>query len=445
MKRFLLTTLLILTLTINPVFANTDPHDIIPLKNVHLESDNYVLMDRESGLVLTSKNLNKQIHPASITKVLTTITALEMLEGTPLTTTYELPQSIFDGLDPIASVVDFKAGDIVTLSDILHGIILPSGADATRAISVYLTGTPEGLAINMNEKAKEIGMSQSTFMNTSGLDDSQHLSTVYDLALLVQYSLKNPQFKKLYSKVEYTTSPTPKYPDGIPLTNKSLKDAHERGFDAMYGAKSGYTELAQVSLSSVASTPTGDLIFISTSAQSHEKMQENPAVTDAIAMYERAFNDFKRTVIIPRGNIIGEIPIVHVENRYPVSYEKDIISYLPKGVERSDLQFKLTQAATEFRAPVEANSVLGTLKVVYNDTIIFQDDIINKEPIEASVEVIVLEFLQSMGGIIGISIVATGIVFYFVMKFQKMRRRNHPNKWREAQQQNESTDQDLDF
>lgn len=443
MKRILLTTLLILTLTINPVFANTDPNDIIPLKNVQLESENYVLMDRESGLVLTSKNSDKQIHPASITKVLTTITALEMLEGTPLTTTYELPEIIFDGLDPIASVVDFKAGDTVTLSDILHGIILPSGADATRAISVYLTGTPEGLAINMNEKAKEIGMSQSTFMNTSGLDDPQHLSTVHDLAVLVQYSLKNPQFKKLYSQVEYTTSPTDKYPEGIKLTNKSLNDAHERGFEAMYGAKSGYTELAQVSLSSVASTPTGDLIFVSTSAQSHPDMKENPAVSDAIAMYDRAFNNFKRTVIIPRGNIIGEIPIVHVENRYPVSYDEDIISYLPKGVERSDLEFKLTQAATEFRAPVEANSVLGTLKVVYNDTVIFEDEIINSEPIEASVEVIVLEFLQSMGGIIGISIIAAITIFYFVMKFQKIRKRNHPNKWREAQK-HYNNDQDLD-
>ncbi|MEG0726618.1 MAG: hypothetical protein RR422_03175, partial [Erysipelothrix sp.] len=127
------------------------------------------------------------------------------------------------------------------------------------------------------------------------------------------------------------------------------------------------------------------------------------------------------------------------------SYEKDIISYLPKGVERSDLQFKLTQAATEFRAPVEANSVLGTLKVVYNDTIIFQDDIINKEPIEASVEVIVLEFLQSMGGIIGISIIASGIVFYLAMKFQKIRRKSHPNKWRDAQNKADIDEKDKEL
>lgn len=407
----------------SPTTAYQTQEDLISVQNIMMYSSNYLLMDMESGQVLTQKNGYSKIHPASITKVLTLITALEMLESqnVSLKETYTIPAEVVDDLTSIASVAGFEGGDTVTIEDILYAIILPSGADATRAISMRLTQDPEGLAQHMNATAAKIGMKDSNFLNTSGLDEDDHLSTPYDLALLVQYAMKNKTFAKIYSTVTYTTSPTPTAPNGIELVNRSLEAAHDKGFTDLYGAKSGYTEMAERSLSSVAKRGDSHLIFISTNAPNEDLLFTN--VIDAINVYSRVFDDFKRTTLVTRNTILQEIPILHASSPFPVMLDYDIVTYLPNGIAPQDVAIDVTATQPNFIAPVSQNTDMAKIKISYNTKTVFETQVLAPLDINVKGTKVFMDFMKSIGQVVFIVFLILGALIITIREINRVRLR----------------------
>ena len=136
------------------------------------------------------------MYPASMTKVMTVILALELMDDMKKTTV--ITQSDIDTVwETGASSANFEVGETVTYEDLLYGAILPSGADATRALANNLCGSQEAFVDKMNELAQKLNLKDTHFVNTTGIHDENHYTTVHDMALIVQYAIQNEDFTSM--------------------------------------------------------------------------------------------------------------------------------------------------------------------------------------------------------------------------------------------------------
>ncbi|QIK86906.1 D-alanyl-D-alanine carboxypeptidase [Erysipelothrix sp. HDW6B] len=231
-------------------------------------STTYLLVERESGAILEQLNADQPFHPASMTKIMTTYVALEMMDESQLQDTYTMTHEIFNDLVRMdASVAGFDAGETVRIIDILYGIMLPSGADATRAIADYISGSEAAFVHLMNKKAHELGLKDTHFENTSGLDHPNHLTTAHDLRIMLEAALKNSTFQKIFAASEYHSAPTNYKESGYTWVDKNLEFANRVDpQNPLTGAKSGYTELAGSALASTASIQGKSYMVISAGA-----------------------------------------------------------------------------------------------------------------------------------------------------------------------------------
>lgn len=425
---FILLILSFIMIPLNPntfIYANTENIEytsLISLSSLNLDSSNYILVDLNSGQVLDAKNADEPVYPASITKALTLITAIELLEGTDLKETYyTIPEEVFIGLDPEASVADLVQGESYTINDLLYSIILPSGADATRAISMYLTQDPEGLSTKMNELAKKLGMANSNFENTSGLDDPNHLTTVKDLSLVIQHGLQNETFRKIYTtpRYQYTNE------QGTPyvLSNKALLYAVEEDFAYMSGAKSGYTDLSERSLSSIASKGDIDLLFVSTNATYDYDI--NYSVLDAIKVYNYVFDNYTYQIVPPLEEKIDTVNITQGSYNVDIILDKEIEVLLPNEATLDQLTYTFIPSQEEFIAPVEKDTLLGSLQIFYEDELIYAEDIKTQDIIEIHWFYIFLEYVIEIGKWIVLALViALTLLMGYKYNYKRKRKKS---------------------
>lgn len=222
-----------------------------------------VLYDITGNEIYTAKNYTKKAYPASLTKIMTVIVALENCED--LSDTYKFTKDDIKSLqDENASVAGFAANESVTVEDLLYGAMLPSGADATLGIANYISGSEAEFVKLMNAKVEELGLTGTHFTNASGLHDENHYSTAMDIAMIVKYAVENPkiseEFLKIASAESYTTSQTKKHPDGIVLESifHSRFEGYyvDRDYDGqadaeIFGGKTGFTNESGYSLASI--------------------------------------------------------------------------------------------------------------------------------------------------------------------------------------------------
>lgn len=228
-KLYFLSIFLFLVLTLHifnsPVLARGLPQ---------LSARSAVLIDVETGQVLYNKHMHLKSFPASLTKVLTTIIALE--EGNP----QELVKVSRRAAYQEGSSIYLQEGEKIKLLDLLYGVMLASGNDAAVAVAEHIAGSIEDFAVMMNAKAREMGALNSNFINPSGLPDPDHYSTAYDLAMIMRYALKNGIFREITA----TRNKTIPWADndwgrGLRNHNKLLWQ-----YDDITGGKTGYTRAA---------------------------------------------------------------------------------------------------------------------------------------------------------------------------------------------------------
>ncbi|MGI6752791.1 MAG: serine hydrolase [Eubacteriales bacterium] len=214
-----------------------------------LNAGNAILVDLESNTVLASYHADYKIYPASMTKIMTLIVAAEMIDD--LNATFTITQSIIDhALREGASRAKFEAGETVTILDLMYGAALPSGADATSALAIYVAGSEAEFAKLMNKKAEELGLTSTRFANASGLHHPDHYSTVREIAAIMAYAMDNPLVAQLLSTKSYTTSKTPQHPNGIALSNT--------GFSSINNYSKSDTTFGRVTVTAVKTGYTGE-------------------------------------------------------------------------------------------------------------------------------------------------------------------------------------------
>ena len=246
-----------------------------------------VLMQVKGGKIIGNMKGDEKIYPASMTKIMTVIVAIENLDD--LDQEITLTQEMFQGLyEQDATQAGFQPGETVRAIDLLYGAMLPSGAECCIALADLIDGSESAFVQRMNEKAQALGMSSTHFVTCTGLHDAQHYSTVRDIAVLLQYALQSSDFREIFTAHSYSVAPTAQHPEGFTFYStmfQSLGDASVTGGEIL-GGKTGYTEEAGLCLASLAQVNGREYILVTAGAPgSHDT--EPLHTIDAKAVYNR--------------------------------------------------------------------------------------------------------------------------------------------------------------
>jgi len=242
-----------------------------------------VLIAPERGTVLAQKNAAARMYPASMTKIMTLLVAYEHIEN---------PDEVFTVtntiIDPLyraeASLAGFSAGEEVTLRDLMYGTILPSGAEAAVSLAIYTAGSEEAFVALMNEKAEEMGLTDTHFMNCSGLHHKDHYSTAVEIAMILNYTMQYEECRTILSTYQYTTAPTNKHAEGVSMASTMFSRMYGNEPDGVTirAGKTGYTNEAHQCLASYGEDDLTGEAYIVVTADAEGKFEP---VFDAIKLY----------------------------------------------------------------------------------------------------------------------------------------------------------------
>ena len=257
MKRIIsLVLIFILALGVLPVCAAADEFDPESVSTPYI-----CLMDAATGTVLYEKNSKAQAYPASTTKIMTCILAIENAA--------DINEIVNTGSDveKRGSTCHFSRNEEMPLIDMLYGMMMFSGNDAAKAIAEHIGGSESGFADMMNKKAAELGMTGTHFVKPNGLHKEDHYSTAYDMAVLTRYAMRNETFRKIVSTATYNAAPTNKDSDGYQWYNSNrLLYTKEGEADYKYkyatGVKTGDTTAAGRCLVASAEKDGVELILV---------------------------------------------------------------------------------------------------------------------------------------------------------------------------------------
>ncbi len=245
-----------------------------------------VLMQARGGKIIGEMGSEERIYPASMTKIMTAIVAIEELDD--LEQEITLTSDMFAGLyEQDATQAGFQPDERVRVIDLLYGVMLPSGAECCIALADEIAGSEEAFVELMNKKAARLGMDDTNFRDTTGLHDPDHYSTVKDMAILLKYAIRNDTFREIIESHYHSTPPTNIHPDGITFYStmfQSLSDTAVTGGEIL-GGKTGYTSDAGLCLASFAQV--GDREYILVTAGAPGNTGSPLHVQDAVTIYNR--------------------------------------------------------------------------------------------------------------------------------------------------------------
>ncbi|MDO4552297.1 MAG: D-alanyl-D-alanine carboxypeptidase family protein [Bacillota bacterium] len=323
-----------------------------------------ILINADTGDILYEKDIHQQLYPASTTKVLTAILALENLELTDNVPIDE--EASFTG----GSRIYLLEGEEITVEEVLYGMLLESANDAAVALGKMVSGTTEAFTALMNQKAEELGATDSNFVNPNGLHDPEHVSTVYDMAQIARYAMENEEFRRFVSTYQYTVEAT-NMQDTRYLynTNRLLYDNQytvvvngvTRGclYEGVTGVKTGWTSQAGGCLVAAAERDGTEFIAVVMGSTDMGRFQ------DCITLLDYGFENYKTVWGLSQGAGLGTIKIKRgAENRAEVVLGEDVVLNLPLDATEEMLTIT-TDLEERLKAPVEAGQTAGTVTVSF--------------------------------------------------------------------------------
>lgn len=246
-----------------------------------------ILVDNASGITLAEHDARKRIYPASLTKIMTAVLAVE--NTVDMEEEITIPADFFDQLyAEDASMAGFLPGEHARLRDLLYGILLPSGAECCMTFAYRIAGSEPAFVEMMNRKAEELGLVNTHFCNATGLHDPDHYSTVEDISILLRYALQKEAFREAFTCSRYSTLPSEQHPDGFTFVSTMFQymDSAEVTGGKILGGKTGYTEEAGQCLASLGEVGGREYILVTAKAKgTHETEQFH--ILDAENVYSQ--------------------------------------------------------------------------------------------------------------------------------------------------------------
>lgn len=248
-------------------------------------SQNVIFINCKTNEVVAARNATERCYPASTTKIMTALTAVDYITdyNQTFTFTYAITDPFFrQG----ATMAGFADGEAINMTDMLYGAILPSGADATAGLAISIAGSEEEFVKLMNQKAEKLGLRDTHFVNASGLFDENHYSTPEDMAVIIRAAMENELLREILSTYEYTTTPTEQNPNGILLTStlfKRMYGTEPEGSDII-GGKTGFVNESGYCIASFGKSESADTEYVCVTFKGTSVW---PAVFDQIHLYTR--------------------------------------------------------------------------------------------------------------------------------------------------------------
>ncbi|WP_100488135.1 D-alanyl-D-alanine carboxypeptidase family protein [Sporolactobacillus pectinivorans] len=278
-----------------------------------------VLIDQSSGRELFEKNSHEKLPIASITKVMTAILAIESGKMNQMVTVSDR------AIKTEGSSLYLKAGERLHLKDLVYGLMLRSGNDASLAIAEAVAGSEQGFAFMMNEKAQELGMQDTHFTNPNGLENSDHYSTASDMAVLTRYAMENQYFRKIAGTRSYRAAATNK--EGVRVWKNKNKMLSL--YQYATGGKTGFTKKAGRTLISTASQGNMSLIAVT--------LNDGDDWLDHKNLFEWGFSTYKPILVVRSGKLAANTDPFYQNHLY---VQRDIYLPLSKD-EQQDITKKL--------------------------------------------------------------------------------------------------------
>lgn len=424
------------------VFAETD------IKNDNLNSadvvagvpsivaETGVLIDAKTGMVLYNKGMDMQREPASTTKVITGLLAIENLPLDKVVT--------IDAETPFTegSRIYLMEGEKITVKDLLYALFLESANDAAVALGKEMAGNVDDFATMMNDKAKELGAKNTNFKNPNGLHLDGHVTTAYDMAMIAKAAMENPTFRKFVSTYKYTIQPTNKQeePRYMYNTNRLLYDTRTKvsangvirpaKYDGATGIKTGYTGEAGGCLVAGAERNGTELIAVVM------KSTDSGRFGDSIALLDWGFEKYHSVKTVNKGTDMGTIKVARgQEKKVPLVTEKDGYATLPIEQNAKKLK-KVIKIAEKIKAPVQEGQVVGSVDFFQGEILMSSVDIVAAQAVKERAIFSILgtsnktavKFYVGAGITAGLAVTAAGALLFIRHRNIKRRKQRRAER-----------------
>ena len=360
LKFLILLTFLLLTFNVNAAFD--------------VNARTAILQDYLSGEILYEKEADKSIYPASMTKIMTAIVAFELIKNGDLSMNekFVVSENAWRLSSAGYSSMFIMVGDEVSVENLLKGIIIASGNDACIALAEGIAGTEEEFALMMNAKAKEIGMNNTNFANSSGINNTENNSTVRDIMIMSNYLIKNyPEEYKMFSEKEFTWDRT----GGDPITQGNRNPLLYKNF-GVDGIKTGYLAVERYSLASSVYRNGRRLIAVGSGFNTKKARSKESA-----KLLTWGLTNFDLIEITKSDTVIENADVWLGKSDQVKTYvNKDIYKTIPKG-RKKHLSVSIIYNGP-IQAPIKKNDVLGKLRVTYKKKLIEEYDLLAFEDVK---------------------------------------------------------------
>ena len=333
-----------------------------------------ILQDYLSGEILYEKDADLSIYPASMTKIMTSIIAFDLIKKGELTLDekFIVSENAWRLSTAGYSSMFIMVGDEVSVENLLRGIIVASGNDACIALAEGIAGTEEEFAVLMTEKALEIGMENTNFSNSSGINDPNNYSTVRDILIMSNYLIKNyPEYYHYYKEKEFTWDRT----GGDPITQGNRNPLLYKNMGAD-GIKTGYLAVEKYSLASSIKKKNRRLIAVGSGFNS-----KNDRSRQSAKLLTWGLTKFDTILIGKKNDVISELDVWQGKQKKVKAYiSSDIYKTIPKAKKK---YLKVTvNYEGPLEAPIEKNEVIGKMKITYKDEVVGNYDLFASESVQ---------------------------------------------------------------
>jgi D-alanyl-D-alanine carboxypeptidase (penicillin-binding protein 5/6) len=341
---------------------------------IEIKARTAILQDFLSGEILYEKDPDIQIYPASMTKIMTSIIAFDLIKSGNLSLDdkFIVSEKAWRLSTAGYSSMFIMVGDEVSVENLLHGIITASGNDACVALAEGIAGTEEEFAILMTAKAKELGMENTNFANSSGINDPDNYSTVRDILKMSKYLIqKHPDFYEWFSLLEFTWDRT----GGDPITQGNRNPLLYKNMGAD-GIKTGYLAVEKYSLASSLIRNGRRLIAVGSGFET-----KNSRSRESSKLLTYGLTNFDLVEINKSSETIDKVDVwLGKENQVDVYVNEDIFKTIKKAKKN------LLKVALKYEGPIEApikkNDVIGKFRVVYDEELIGEYDLLAAKDVD---------------------------------------------------------------
>ncbi len=387
------------------VFALAAP-GAAALDDPQADSSHAVVLLAEKGsseTVLYTKNAQEKLYPASLTKIMTVLLAVEAVEAgnVKLTDMVTAQQDLYYDISGDSSSVYMSPGETMSLENLLYCAMVESANEACNVIAEYISGSVSDFVAAMNQRAAELGCTDTHFVNTHGLQDPDHYTTAWDLSRILREAVSHELIMQISNTVNYTVPDTNSSAERKLENTNSLINPTNRyypgdyGYDYAKGVKTGHTSNAGYCLATTAEKDGVQLLCVIMNAESYELPDGGTLYghfVDAKTLFEWAFDNFSFQEIVKSTEIVADMPVIMGADAdsLPIRPSNSISAFLPNDVDLASFERTVTIFPTgsdpegSLTAPVSAGEVVGEIRVSLNGELYGTSPLVTSTGVELS-------------------------------------------------------------